>query len=130
MPGAQNELVKNFDRFDTLKHSTTTPSAFTEKGLYMLATILKSPIAAQTTIAIVETFAKMRDLSRTISQLSKTQEKEQQKALMQKSGEILADIFDDDALEVSGDETTIELNFALLKFKHTTKRSRKQKSMQ
>ncbi len=30
------------------------PKAFTEKGLYMLATILKSPRAVQTTIAIVE----------------------------------------------------------------------------
>lgn len=29
----------------------------------MLATILKSPKAAQTTIAIVETFAKIRELS-------------------------------------------------------------------
>ena len=33
--------------------------AFTEKGLYMLATILKSPKATQTTIAIIETFAKI-----------------------------------------------------------------------
>jgi hypothetical protein len=59
------------------------PKAFTEKGLYMLATILKSPIAAQTTIAIVETFAKMRELSRVISKLPEVQEKEQQKALRQ-----------------------------------------------
>lgn len=35
------ELVKNFDRFNPLKHSTALPTAFTEKGLYMLATILK-----------------------------------------------------------------------------------------
>lgn len=38
----KNELVKNFDRFNRLKHSTVIPKAFTEKGLYMLATILKS----------------------------------------------------------------------------------------
>ena len=30
------------------------PKAFTEKGLYMLTTILKSPRATQTTISIVE----------------------------------------------------------------------------
>ena len=36
------------------------PSAFTEKGLYMLATILKSPQATQATISIVETFSKIR----------------------------------------------------------------------
>ena len=91
----------------------------------MLATILKSPKATQTTIAIVETFAKMRELSRAISLLSETQEKSQQKALMQKSGEILADLLDDDELEVSGDETTIELNLAFVKFKRTVKRGKK-----
>ena len=37
----RTELVKNFDRFRNLKHSTAQPKAFTEKGLYMLATILK-----------------------------------------------------------------------------------------
>jgi len=32
---------------------TKLPKAFTEKGLYMLATILKSPVATQTTLAII-----------------------------------------------------------------------------
>ena len=50
----KTELVANCDRFEKLKHSTVIPKAFTEKGLYMLATILKSPVATQTTIAIVE----------------------------------------------------------------------------
>ena len=54
----KNELIKIFDRFKRLKHSTVLPTAFTEKGLYMLATILKSPKATQTTIAIVETMTK------------------------------------------------------------------------
>ena len=39
----KNELVENFDRFEKQKHSTVTPKAFTEKGLYMLATILVPP---------------------------------------------------------------------------------------
>ena len=39
------------------------PKAFTERGLYMLATILKSPIATQTTVAIVDAFAKLRELA-------------------------------------------------------------------
>jgi len=34
--------VENFHRFDKLKHSTVNPKAFTEKGLYMMATILRS----------------------------------------------------------------------------------------
>jgi hypothetical protein len=66
----KNELVKNFDRFNKLKHSTVLPKAFTEKGLYMLATILKSKQAAQTTIMIIETFSKIRELARNVKELS------------------------------------------------------------
>ena len=43
----KRELVENFHRFDSLKHSTVMPKAFSEKGLYMLATILKSDIATE-----------------------------------------------------------------------------------
>ncbi|MCL2627927.1 MAG: ORF6N domain-containing protein [Oscillospiraceae bacterium] len=100
------------------------PKAFTEKGLYMLATILKSSTATQTTIAIVETFTKIRELSRTISQLPNIQEEAEQKSLMQRSGEILAEVLDNNALEISGDETTIELNLAIMKIKHTVKRGK------
>jgi hypothetical protein len=117
----KGELVKNFDRFSRLKHSTVLPSAFTEKGLYMLATILKSPKAIQTTIAIVETFAKIKELARTVSELSETTEDFRQKSLMQKGGEIIADILGDD-LKTTDTETSIELNFAVLKFKHAVKR--------
>lgn len=115
------ELVENFHRFDRLKHSTVNPKAFTEKGLYMLATILKSPQATQATISIVETFSKIRELSRKIKELSVVKDESHQKTLMQKSGELIAEIFDDD-LQTSDTETTIELNFAVLKFKHTIKK--------
>ena len=50
----KTELVKNFDHLNKLKFSSALPKAFTEKGLYMLATILKSPQATQTTLAIIE----------------------------------------------------------------------------
>jgi exonuclease V gamma subunit len=87
----------------------------------MLATVLKSDKATQTTIAIVETFAKIRELSRTVAQLSESHEESKQKTLMQKSGDIIADILGDD-LQVTDTETSIEINFALMKFKHTIKR--------
>ena len=45
----KNELVENFDRFKILKHSTVYPIAFTDKDLYMLATILRSANAVATT---------------------------------------------------------------------------------
>lgn len=65
----KEELVKNFDRFETLKHSYVAPTAFTEGGLYMLATILKSDQAVETTLAIIDTFTQIRQLSRTMEAL-------------------------------------------------------------
>jgi len=100
-----------------------TPKAFTEKGLYMLATILRSKVATQTTIAIIETFAKIKGLTRTIKELSTTREGPMQKSLMKKSGEIIAELMDDD-LQTTDTETSIELNFAVLKFKHTIKKKK------
>ena len=123
----KSEPVAKCDRFNSLRHSTVLPSAFTEKGLYMLATILKSPRATHTTIAIVETFTKLRELSRSINQLPDVQDDCQQKLLTQRCGEIIADILDDNILEVTGDETTFELNLALMKLKHTIKRDKREK---
>jgi len=42
------------------KYSKYTPRVFTEQGLYMLATILKSKVATDVSIAIMDTFVKMR----------------------------------------------------------------------
>jgi len=66
------------------------PTAFSEKGLYMLATILKSPQAVQATLAIIETFSKIRELSRNIKTLSNIKDKTEQQNMMQKSGELIA----------------------------------------
>ena len=43
----KRQLVENFHRFEPLKHSTVLPHAFTEKGLYMLATIVKGEVATE-----------------------------------------------------------------------------------
>ena len=60
------------------------PKAFTEQGLYMLATILKSPKATQTTLAIIETFTKMRRLGRSVRELATVTSDAEKKQLMQK----------------------------------------------
>jgi len=57
----KKEEITNCDLLSGKKYSNVPPKAFTEKGLYMLATILKGGRAVQTTIAIVETFAKIRE---------------------------------------------------------------------
>ena len=36
-----DQLVKNCDRFRTLKHAASTPYAFTEQGIAMLSSVLR-----------------------------------------------------------------------------------------
>ena len=119
----KHELVENFHRFNKLKHATVKPKAFTEKGLYMLATILKSKKATQTTLAIIETFARIKNLSRNIKELSDVKDEKKKQSILKRSGEIIAEILEDD-LFTDESETSIELNFAVLKFKHTIKKKK------
>jgi len=121
----RSELVANCDRFNSLKHSTVLPTAFTEKGLYMLATILKSPVATQTTIAIVETFAKLRELTEVICKLPEVLDEGAQEALMARGGEIFAEIIDETIMDVIGNETSFEVNLGAVKVKHTIKREKR-----
>ena len=119
----KSEVVKNFDHLNGLKYSKIEPIAFTERGLYMLATILKGERAVQTTLLIIETFVKIRELSRTIAALPQTEDKSAQKSLMQKGGEIISDILGND-LNPTDSETELELNFAMLKLKHKVVRKK------
>lgn len=122
----KNELVENFDRFKKLKHSSVPLKVFTEKGLYMLATILKSPEALETTLAIIDIFAKVRELGRTIHQIQSLPENSsKQKTLIEHTGDLIADLMiPEDELEVKGTETTYEMNFAIFKIKRTIKKGK------
>lgn len=124
------EVVSLRSKILTLKnvgrgqHSKYPPKAFTEKGLYMLATILKSPRAVQTTIAIVEAYAKLKELSRVIVEIPQQQDdKDVQKRLLHRSGQLVEELMSDVLLKQSSD-TTVELNLAMLKFRHTVHREK------
>ena len=117
------EDIKNFDILQKIKFFKSKPKAFTERGLYMLATILKSDRATDTTIAIIEAFAKLRELARTVSELTQTSEPQSQKSLMEKGGDIISDIIGDN-LDISETESEFELNFAVVKLKHRVKRKK------
>jgi len=144
-----NEAVKNnLDKFpdgylfeltkkewDLLKSKFSTsikggkvklPAAFTEKGLYMLATILKSQKATETTLAIIETFAKVKELGHVINQMQTLPENSpKQKTLMEHTGDLIADlIIPENKLKVTGTETTYEMNFAIFKIKRTVKKGK------
>ena len=122
-PQEKTEVVENFDHLNQLKFSKVEPRAFTERGLYMLATILKGERAVQTTLLIIETFVKIRELSRTVAALPQAEDKTVQKSLMQKGGEIISDLLGND-LNPTESETELELNFAMLKLKHKVVRKK------
>ena len=65
---------------------------FTERGLYMLATILKSEKARDVTFAIIETFVNVRELKRELLDLHKETDKSKQASKMQHFGEVLTDM--------------------------------------
>ena len=102
------------------------PKAFTERGLYMLATILKSAKATATTLAIIDTFAKVREVSRIVNTLPTVkQDSVEQNKLMQKAGDIISELVVPDNIESEETEASIELNFAVVKFKYSVKRKSK-----
>lgn len=116
-----NCLRSNNLTANNLSKSRVLPKAFTEKGLYMLATILRSPEATNTTIAIIETFTKIRNLNSVVQSLGLTKNEHEQSTLLQKASGLMNEIIGN-SLQTKDTETTIELNLALLKLKHTVKR--------
>lgn len=56
----KNELVTNCDRFTNLKHASTNPYAFSEQGVAMLSAVLRSAVAIEVSIQIMNAFVQMR----------------------------------------------------------------------
>ena len=56
----KENLKSKFSTANISSKSRSNPRVFTEQGLYMLATILKSKVATEVSIAIMDTFVKMR----------------------------------------------------------------------
>jgi hypothetical protein len=54
------QLVTNCDRFNPLKHTSNLPYAYTEQGVAMLSTVLRSKIAIQVSVQIMKAFVAMR----------------------------------------------------------------------
>ena len=108
-------VTLNGGRGSNLKY---LPYAFTEKGLYMLATVLKSTRATQATLAIIETYAKVRSMVRDMEALQTEKAGSPEQAnMLTRAGHKLAELIGDNLSTVSR-KTTIELNLALLKISH------------
>ena len=106
--------------------SRNPTKVFTERGLYMLATILHGERAREVTFAIIETFYKVRSLKRELVELHTEKDKEKQEQKMKHFGEVLSDIVMPD-LETTETESSLELNFIIGKLKHSVKRVRREK---
>ena len=98
-----------FDRKTVSSKTRYAPKAFTDRGLYMLATILKSPRATQTTIAIIDTFAKVKELSRCLSAMKEDTDMETKQSLVQRTGTLLNELIQTDDKESNGN-VAMELN--------------------
>ena len=103
------------------RHSKYNYKVFTAKGLYMLATVLKSQRATEATFAIIETFAKVRTLKRELLELHNVPKGQMQAEKVRHFGETLSDIVMPD-LETVETESSLELNFLIGKLKHTVRR--------
>lgn len=70
---SENELENLRSQFVTANFSKTrtTPNAFTEQGIYMLATVLKSKVAIDINIQIMRTFTALRRYAMTYDELAK-----------------------------------------------------------
>ena len=63
------ELVAKCDRFRSLKHSTVNSFIFTEQGVAMLSSVLKSDTAVTVSIQIMKAFVAMRHFLMTNAQI-------------------------------------------------------------
>lgn len=107
--------------------SRVPPKVFTEKGLYMLATILKSERAERATLAIVEAYAQLRSMVRDMEALQTLKDGSPEQAeQLTKAGHKLAALIGDN-LSTESTKTTIELNLAVLKITHEVTRTKKRK---
>ena len=121
-------VVKNFDHLEALKFSHATVKGFTEQGLYMLATILKSPMATATTIAIIDTFTKLRKLARTIDKVNEDAKEHgiyPDKNTEDKIQTAMNEVFADN-LPLKMRKLTFGVNLGILKFSLETTRESKE----
>ena len=110
---SDDELQNLRSKFLTANISTKSrvpPKVFTERGLYMLATILKSARAERATIAIIETYAQLRSMVRDMEALQTLKDgSPEQAAQLTQAGHKLAALIGDN-LSTESTKTTIELS--------------------
>jgi hypothetical protein len=65
------EILRSKNPTAKFAKTRVNPKVFTEQGVYMLATVLKSKTASEVTVSIIRTFAKLREFSKHYNALAK-----------------------------------------------------------
>ena len=65
------EILRSKDSTTKFSKTRVNPKVFTEQGVYMLATVLKSKTASEVTVSIIRTFAKLREFTKHYNALAK-----------------------------------------------------------
>lgn len=111
---------------DTHGGSRKNPYVYTEEGLYMLATVLKSDRAKLVHFNIVKTFSKIRQISKNLRKMVSIDGKEKQNELISRSNHLLNEVIEADIIEKKKLDSNIkkvkdefEINLGVIKFKRT-----------
>ena len=124
----KKKLITNCDRFSHLKFLTTLPKAFTEQGLYMLATILKGDVATKMTMQIIDTFTELREIAFNLDQAANSKTEEDMGLYLNKAGNKLSHILLEN---VTPDDkkvkTTLEINLGIFRAKIEVEETKKSK---
>lgn len=59
----KEKVVANCDHLSKIRFSSTNPYAFTEHGAIMLASVLNTELAIETSVLIVRAFVKLREMA-------------------------------------------------------------------
>lgn len=108
------------------QHSKYLPYVFTEEGLYMVATILRSDVAKEVHFHIIKTFSKLREVSKILKSTVNTNDGIKQQQLINKSNEILQDIIETEIVEEQELDLTVskvtdkfKINLGIIQFERT-----------
>jgi hypothetical protein len=78
-PEEKSEVVANCDHLSNLKFSPALPLAFTEHGAIMAASVLNSPRAIETSILVVRSFIRLREILITHKELTRKLEESERR---------------------------------------------------
>jgi hypothetical protein len=98
------------------EHNKYGAKAFTEKSLYMLATILKGERATMMTLQIIDIFTKFREIQTTLIEANKSKDQKEQSSYLNKGSKLITELLRNELdIDTINTETSVELNLGFFK---------------